>query len=196
MTGINDDAKDILFNEARTHYHWQEGKEISDEVLQQIYDLAKMAPSSANCQPMRIVFVKSQEAKERLKPHLAAGNIEKTMSASVTAIIAKDMEFYEELPKLFPHADARSWFVGNAENTEFTATQNSNMQAGYLILAARSLGLDCGPMAGFEKDGVDEEFFSGTKHKSILLINLGYGDESKLYPRSPRPSFDDFCKVE
>lgn len=194
MTEINQQSKDILFNDARTHNVWLD-KDVSNEQLKAIYDLAKMAPSSANCQPLRVHFIRSDEAKQRLKPYLDKGNMEKTMKAPVVALLAKDMEFYEELPWLFPHTDARSWFAGNPEKIEFTATQNANIQAGYFILAARSLGLDCGPMAGFDRDGVNNEFFKGTTHKSVVLINLGYGDKSALHPRNPRPEFDKFCEI-
>jgi len=194
ISKLNQQALDILFNDARTHSAWLD-KDVPDSLLKQIYDLTKMAPSSANCQPLRVHFVKSKEAKARLKPLLAEGNVEKTMTAPVVAILAKDMEFYEQLPRLFPHTDARSWFAGKPEAIEYTATQNSNIQAGYFILAARSLGLDCGPMAGFDKDGVDKEFLKGTKQKSIVLINLGHGDTSKLHPRSPRPEFSEFCEI-
>lgn len=186
---------DILFNEARTHSAWLD-KPVDDALLRQAYDLAKMAPSSANCQPLRIVFVKSKEAKEKLKPCLDAGNVEKTMGAPVTAIIGMDMEFYEHLGKLFPHAkDARNWFAGNDELIAKTAFRNGSLQGGYFMLAARALGLDCGPMSGFNNDKVDAVFFAGTKVKSNFLCNLGYGDTSKLFPRSPRFTFDEACKI-
>ncbi len=185
---------DVMFHNARTHNGWLD-KPVSDDLLKQAYDLAKMAPTSANCQPMRIVFVKSKEAKEKLKPCLAPGNLDKTMSAPVTAIIAHDMAFYDQLPKLFPHTDARSWFAGNDALIQSTAFRNGTLQGGYFILAARAVGLDCGPMSGFDNAKVDAAFFAGTTWKSNFLINLGYGDASKLYPRSPRPAFEDFCKI-
>lgn len=191
---LSSDALNLLFNDARTHYHWQD-KPVDYSLLRQVYDLTKMAPTSANCQPLRISFITSDEGKARLKPHLDAGNVDKTMSAPVTAILAMDMAFYDELPKLFPHADAKSWFAGNEQKIFDTAFRNSSMQAGYFILAARALGLDCGPMSGFNNAALDKEFYAGTSIKSNLLCNLGYGDASKLYPRSPRPSFDDFCTV-
>ncbi|PIR32370.1 MAG: malonic semialdehyde reductase [Alphaproteobacteria bacterium CG11_big_fil_rev_8_21_14_0_20_44_7] len=194
MTEINQQALDVIFNDARTHSAWLE-KDVPDELLQKAYDLAKIAPTSANCQPMRIVFVKSDEAKARLKPHLAEGNVEKTMQAPVCAIIAHDMEFYNELPWLFPHADAKSWFEGNEEAIKQTAFRNGSLQGAYFILACRAVGLDCGPMSGFNNDGVDAEFLDGTKWKSNFLINIGYGDSSKLHPRSPRPDFNKFCKI-
>lgn len=183
---------DVLFNEARTHNVWLD-KPVSDDLLKQVYDLTKMAPSSANSQPLRIVFVKSKEAKEKLKPFLDAGNVDKTMSAPVTAILAYDLDFATHMPQLFPHAKgAENWFKGNEEPVAF---RNSSIQGGYFILAARSLGLDCGPMSGFNNAKVDEAFFAGTKWKSNFLCNLGHGDVSKLHPRSPRPEFNDFCKI-
>lgn len=194
MKTVNKESLDILYNEARTHNVWLD-KPVDDAVLIQAYDLAKMAPTSANCQPMRIVFVKSPEAKEKLKPALAEGNRDKTMQAPVTAIIAQDMEFYEKLPQLFPHTDARSWFAGNQALIETTAFRNASLQGGYFLLAARAVGLDCGPMSGFDNAAVDAAFFAGTSIRSNFLINLGYGDISALHPRSPRPAFDDMCKV-
>jgi 3-hydroxypropanoate dehydrogenase len=155
-----------------------------------------MGPTSANMCPMRIIFVKSQEAKARLKPALDAGNVDKTMKAPVTAIIGMDIHFYDQLPKLFPHADARSWFKDLPENLlEVIALRNSSLQGAYFMLAARALGLDCGPMSGFDNAKVDEAFFAGTKVKSNFLCNLGYGDASKLYPRLPRLGFEEACKV-
>jgi len=194
-TPVSDGAIDQLFREARTHNRWLDTP-VSDAVLRQLYDLAKMGPTSANCQPMRLVFVKSREAKERLKPYLAPGNVEKTMAAPVTVIVAYDLEFYERLPQLFPHTDARSWFVGNDELIRTTAFRNGTLQGGYLILAARSLGLDCGPMSGFDNAKVDAAFFPDGKVKSNFLVNLGYGDPSKLFARSPRPTFESTCRVE
>ncbi len=191
---LSQESLNLLFGDARTHYHWQE-KPVPEALLKQVYDLTKMAPTSANCQPLRVVFITSAAAKARLKPHLDAGNVEKTLSAPVTAILGMDMAFYDQLPKLFPHTDARSWFAGNEQKIYDTAFRNSSMQAGYFILAARALGLDCGPMSGFSNAGVDSEFFAGTTIKSNLLCNLGYGDAAKLFPRSPRPDFADFCKI-
>ncbi|MGP1253972.1 MAG: malonic semialdehyde reductase [Kiloniellales bacterium] len=195
MTDIlSDDSLDRLFRAARTHYFWRD-EPVSDVLLQAIYDLAKMAPTSANCQPMRLLFVKGADAKARLEPHLSEGNRAKTMAAPVTVIVGYDMAFYEELPKLFPHTDARSWFAGNDAKIAETAFRNSSLQGGYLILAARALGLDVGPMSGFDSTGVDAEFFAGTSIKSNFLCNLGHGDASKLHERSPRPDFDDFCQI-
>ena len=191
---LDQNALDTLFTKARTHNEWQD-KKVDEALLRRVYDLTKMAPTSANCQPLRVVYVVSQEAKEKLKPCLDAGNVEKTMAAPATAILGMDMEFYEHLPKLFPHTDARSWFAGNAKKIEDTAFRNSSIQGGYFILAARALGLDCGPMSGFNNVKVDEAFFAGTKIKSNFICNLGYGDASKLFPRSPRPSFDEFGSI-
>lgn len=194
MTALSQDALNTLFNDARTYNNWQD-KPVEDDTLMQLYDLVKMAPTSANCQPMRVVFVKSHEAKAKLKPALAEGNVEKTMSSPVCAIIGMDMAFYEELPRLFPHTDAKSWFVGNDQLIQDTAFRNSSLQGGYFILAARSLGLDCGPMSGFDAQKVNEEFFAGTTIKANFLCNLGYGDAEGLHPRSPRPTFNEFCKI-
>ena len=192
---LSSEDLDLIFREARTHSVWLD-KPVDDALLEQVYDLAKMGPTSANMCPMRIVFVKSREAKERLKPALDAGNVDKTMKAPVTAIIGMDIHFYEKLPKLFPHADAKAWFKDLPENVlEYIALRNSSLQGAYFMLAARSLGLDCGPMSGFNNAKVDEAFFAGTTVKSNFLCNLGYGDASKLYPRSPRLSFEEACKL-
>lgn len=192
---VNDECLDVLFRKARTHNVWLD-RAVPDSLLQQVYDLAKMGPTSANMCPMRIVFVKSREAKEKLKPTLNPTNVDKTMKAPVTAIIGMEVHFYEQLPKLFPHADAKAWFKDLPENIlESTALRNSSLQGAYFILAARSLGLDCGPMSGFDNARVDEIFFAGTTIKSNFLCNVGYGDASKLFPRSPRLTFAEACKV-
>lgn len=191
---LDQHAFDTLFTQARTHNAWQ-NKPVSDELCQQIYDLTKWGSTSANCSPARIVFVKSAAEKEKLVACMAPGNQEKTKTAPVTAIIAMDMEFYEQLPKLFPHADARSWFVGNQANIDATAFRNSTLQGGYFMLAARALGLDCGPMSGFDVDKVNATFFAGSSLKVNFMCNLGYGDASQLFPRSPRLSFDEACKI-
>ena len=191
---LDNPALDTLFRSARTHNEWR-NQPVTDELLKQIYDLLKWGPTSANCSPARIVFVKSAAAKQRLQPALAPGNAAKTMAAPVTAIVAHDLAFYEHLPKLFPHADARSWFVGNEALIQSTAFHNGTLQGAYLMLAARSLGLDCGPMSGFDNAKVDAEFFPGTQIKSNFLINLGYGDPAKLFPRSPRFGFDEIAKI-
>jgi 3-hydroxypropanoate dehydrogenase len=192
---LNDEALDIVFRQARTHNGWQD-KPLDDALLRQVYDLAKMGPTSANMFPMRVAFVKSKEAKEKLRPCLDAGNVDKTMVAPVTAIIAMDIHFYEKLPILFPHADAKAWFKDLPDSVlETIALRNSSLQGAYFMLAARSLGLDCGPMSGFNNQKVDAAFFAGTTVKSNFLCNLGHGDPAKLYPRNPRLSFDEACKV-
>jgi 3-hydroxypropanoate dehydrogenase len=192
---VRGDCLDVIFRDARTHNVWLD-KPVEDALLKRVYDLAKMGPTSANMSPMRIVFVKSREAKERLKPALAAGNVDKTMAAPVTAIIAMETHFFEHLPKLFPHADAKAWVKDLPENIlEYTALRNSSLQGAYFMLAARALGLDCGPMSGFDNAKVDAEFFAGTTIKSNFLCNLGYGDASKLYPRSPRLGLEEACEV-
>ncbi len=192
---LDDRALDQLFREAHTHNGFTPTP-VSDDVLRRLYDLAKMGPTSANSFPMRIVFVKSRTAKEKLRPSLDPGNVDKTMAAPVTAIVAYDLEFYEKLPRLYPRADARSWFVGNDEKIRSTAFRNGSLQGAYLLLAARTLGLDCGPMSGFDNAKVDQAFFPDGKVKSNFLVNLGYGDPSKLYPRSPRPAFEEVCRIE
>lgn len=187
-------ALDQLFREARTFNAWQD-RPVSDELLVEAVNLAKMAPTSANASPARIVFVRSAEAKAKLKPALMEGNVEKTMAAPVTAIIGHDLEFYESLPKLFPHADARSWFVGNEAFAELTAFRNGTLQGAYLLLALRAVGLDTGPMSGFNNALVDETFFAGTKVKSNFLVNIGYGSQKNLFPRSPRFDFGEIAKI-
>jgi nitroreductase len=191
---LDEPGLNLLFREARTHNVWLD-KPVSDEQLIQIYDLMKWAPTSANCSPARIVFVRSAAAKEKLLAAMIPGNLEKTRTAPVTAIVAYDLEFYEKLPALFPHTDARSWFAGNQTLINSTAFRNGTLQGAYLILAARSLGLDAGPMSGFDNDKVDQAFFPGGKIKSNFLINLGYGDPSKLFPRSPRLTFQEAAQI-
>ncbi|MBN7135734.1 malonic semialdehyde reductase [Lysobacter enzymogenes] len=191
---LSDDALDQLFRSARTHNVL--GGEISDQTLRQLYDLTKWGPTSANGSPARFVFVKSAEAKEKLRPALSEGNLAKTMAAPVTVIVAHDLEFYEKLPYLFPHDDARSWFAGNDAAINTTAFRNGSLQGAYLILAARALGLDTGAMSGFDNAKVDAAFFAGSKIKSNFLINLGYGDHDKLFPRSPRLPFDEAARIE
>jgi 3-hydroxypropanoate dehydrogenase len=192
---LDDEALDILFRKARTHIFWQE-KPVSDDLLRQVYDLMKWGPTSANCSPARILFLRTPEAKERLRAALSPTNVDKTMQAPVTAVIAHDLKFYENLPRLFPNNPAaREWFSGNPQLAEVTAFRNGTLQGGYFILAARALGLDCGAMSGFDNAKVDAEFFSGTSVKSNFLCNLGYGDASKLFPRNPRLDFDEACKL-
>ncbi len=183
-----------LFIEARTHNKWQ-AKDVPDALLREIVDLMKMGPTSVNCSPARIVFVRTNEAKEKLKPCLAPGNVEKSMTAPVTAIIGHDLAFYDHLPRLFPHADAKSWFVGKDEHIRTTAFRNGSLQGAYFLVAARSLGLDCGAMSGFDNAAVDAAFFAGTAVKSNFLCNLGYGDGAGLFPRSPRFAFDEIAKI-
>jgi 3-hydroxypropanoate dehydrogenase len=185
---------DQLFRLARTHNAWRD-EDVPDALLHEIVDLAKFGPTSANCSPARFLFVKSREAKERLKPHLSEGNRDKTMKAPVCAIIGYDLDFYQYLPKLFPHTDAKSWFEGDDDKIFDTAFRNGTLQGAYLIMAARALGLDCGPMSGFDNKGVDREFFAGTKVRSNFLCNLAYGDASVLFPRSPRFDFDEMAKI-
>lgn len=195
MTSLDQHALDTLFNAARTHNEWQD-KAIEEGTLIQLFDLLKMAPTAANCSPARFVFVKTDEAKVRLKPCLADGNVEKTLSAPVCVIVAYDMQFYESLPKLFPHTDARSWYAGNDALIQETAQRNSTLQGAYMIMAARALGLDCGPMSGFNADMLEQAFFADQPHmKANFLCNLGYGAQDKVHPRSPRFTFDDVCTI-
>ncbi|HWV99412.1 MAG TPA: malonic semialdehyde reductase [Candidatus Acidoferrum sp.] len=190
---LPEEALEQILTKARTHSVWSP-EPVSDGLLQQVYDLMKWGPTSANSCPARIVFVKSKEAKEKLLACMAPGNIEKTKTAPVTAVIAQDLEFYEKLPRLFPHADARSWFAGNRPFIESTAFRNSSLQGAYFIIAARSFGLDCGPMSGFDNAKVDAAFFEGTSWKSNFVCNIGYGDASALRPRLPRLEFNEACK--
>jgi nitroreductase len=185
---------DQLFLAARSHNGWQD-KPVSDDQLRQIYALMRMGPTSANSCPARLVFVKSTEAKEKLKTCLDKGNIDKSMSAPVVAIVGMDLEFYEKLSKLFPHTDARSWYVGKPEKIRDTAFRNSSLQGAYFILAVRSLGLDAGPMSGFNSSKLDEIFFPDGKVKSNFICSIGYGDKSRLYPRGPRLEFEEACQI-
>jgi len=193
-TVIDERALDVLFRQARTHNGW-DGEPVGEDLLRAVWDLARMGPTSANCSPARIVFVISPEAKSKLKPCLIEGNVDKTMAAPATAIIGHDLAFHDRLPELFPHTDARSWFVGKQALIETTAFRNGTLQGAYFILAARAMGLDCGPMSGFDNAKVDEVFFAGTPIQSNFLCNVGYGDPDKLHPRSPRLAFDEACKV-
>ncbi|SDK24941.1 malonic semialdehyde reductase [Microbulbifer yueqingensis] len=201
-------ALEQLFTEARTHSHWLD-RQVSDDTLNRLYDLMKMGPTSANCCPARILFLRSKEAKERLRPALNEGNVQKTMAAPVTAIIAYDLRFYDYLPRLFPHAPAKEWYEDNTELAAATAFRNGSLQGGYFILAARALGLDCGPMSGFDNEQVDREFFREASEgdsfqqehcpeshiRSNFLCNLGYGNPELLHPRSPRFEFEEVCKI-
>lgn len=186
---------DQIFLNARTHNAWLD-RDVPESVLRELVDIMKIGPTSANCSPARILFVRSDEAKQRLKPHLAGNNADKTMAAPVCAIIGYDLEFYEHLPKLFPHEpDAINWFKGKPKAIQANAFRNGSLQGAYFIIAARALGLDAGPMSGFSNSGVDEEFFAGTSVKSNFLCNLGYGDESVLFPRSPRFDFEQMAEI-
>ena len=206
---LSDEILDQLFCKARTHTHWLD-KAVADDTLRRLYDLMKWGPTSANGSPARFVFLRSKEAKERLRPTLAPGNVDKTMSAPVTVIIAYDLLFYEKLPKLFPHSPSmRTLFADNPQLVEVTAKRNSSLQGAYLMIAARALGLDCGPMSGFdnakldeaffgageEREGCEQEFFPAGHVKSNFLCNLGYGDASQLYPRTPRLEFNEACTL-
>ncbi len=187
--------KNLIFQEARTHNDWLD-KDISNDILMEIYDLMKWGPTSANCSPTRIIFAKSKASKDRLLPFVIESNLEKTKSAPVTAIIGYDINFHDHLPKLFPHnPDAQNWFNHSIDIAEETAFRNGSMQGAYFIIAARALGLDCGPMSGFDKEGVDNEFFRDTNIKSNFLCNLGYGDKTKLFERSPRFKFNEICEI-
>ncbi len=183
-----------LFTSARTHNGWL-NKPVSDDLCREIYDLAKWGATSANCSPARVVFVKSAAEKEKLIVCMSPGNQVKTKAAPVTAIIGMDMAFHEKLPQLFPHDDARSWFVGNQPLIDSTAFRNSTLQGAYLMLAARALGLDCGPMSGFDADKVNQTFFLNTHVKVNFICNLGYGDVTQLFPRSPRLDFNEACQI-
>jgi 3-hydroxypropanoate dehydrogenase len=191
---ISEADLDQLFRKARTHNGWLP-KPVSVDLLRKVYDLARLGPTSANQSPARFVFVTTPQAKERLRPTLAPNNVEKTMAAPVTAIIAWDTEFHEKLPKLFPQVDARAWFAGKPELIHESAFRNSSLQGAYFILAARALGLDCGPMSGFDAQKLNAEFFPDGKWKANFLCNLGYGDPTKLFPRNPRLEFEDACQV-
>ncbi|MEG3193320.1 malonic semialdehyde reductase [Lysobacter sp. D1-1-M9] len=191
---LPDESLDRIFRTARTHNEL--GGEVSEETLRQLYDLVKWGPTTANTTPARFVFVKSEQGKARLGPALDEGNYAKTMAAPVTVIVAHDVAFYQKLPYLFPHTDAKSWFDGKSE-AELTpvALRNGSLQGAYLILAARALGLDTGPMSGFDNARVDAEFFGGTTIRSNFLVNLGHGDTDKLFPRSPRLAFDEAARI-
>ena len=184
-----------LFDHARTQNGFTAAP-VPETTLHQLYDMMKWGPTSANCSPARIIFVRSSEAKEKLLAGMSPGNIEKTQAAPVTAIIGMDMAFYEKLPFLFPHADAKSWFVGKKEFADTTAFRNSSLQGAYFIVAARALGLDCGPMSGFDAAKVDAAFWSGTQVKTNFICNLGHGDPAKVFARSPRLSFEEACRFE
>lgn len=192
---LNDAALDQLFRTARTQNAFQD-RPVDDSQLRALYELLKWGPTGANASPARFVFVKSADAKQKLAPALSEGNLAKTLAAPVTVIVAYDQDFHEKLPYLFPHVDAKSWFEGPREGRDRVAFRDASLQGAYLILAARSLGLDAGPMGGFDNAKVDEAFFAGTPIKSNFLVNLGYGDPTGLFPRLPRLSFDEAARIE
>lgn len=195
MTHILDNsALDTLFRTARTYNNWQK-KEVPDDLLHRVFDLMKWGPTSVNCSPLRVVFVKSESEKAKLLPLVDKGNLVKTQNAPVTAIFAFDHEFYNHLPRLFPHTDAKSWFTGNDALANETAWRNGTLQAAYFMMAARALGLDCGAMSGFDKDAAKKVFFPDQNVTVNFLCNLGYGDPASLYPRSPRFDFADVCRI-
>jgi 3-hydroxypropanoate dehydrogenase len=194
MARLDDNALDLMFRHARTHRYWSDGP-VTETILREAWELAKMGPTSANCSPMRVIFVVSGDAKQRLKPHLFDGNVRQTMAAPATAIVAYDMEFYEHMTRLWPREDARAWFAGKETLIKTTALRNGSLQGAYLIMALRALGLDCGPMSGFSAKGVDEEFFAGTTWRSNFLCNIGHGDPSHLHPRNDRFQFDEACRI-
>ena len=192
---LDDKSLDTLFREARSFSYWQD-KPVSHEQIRQIYDLMKMGPTAANSCPARLVFVTTDEARAKLRPCLNEGNIEKSMTAGAVAIIAMDLEFYEHLPKLFPHTDAKSWFVGKPDKIRHSAFLNSSLQGAYLIMAIRSLGLDAGPMSDVNFEKLDESFFPDGKTKGIFICAFGYGVREKLHPRQPRLEFAEACRIE
>lgn len=192
---LSDEAFDILFREARTRNGWED-RAVGEDLIRAIYDIAKMGPTSANCSPLRVVFVTSAAGKEKLKPALLGGNVDKTMNAPVTAIFAHDLKFYELLPELFPHTDAQSWFTGNDALIEETAFRNGTLQSAYFMIAARGLGISCGPMSGFDQAKVNESFFPNSTIRTNFLCNLGYGTDENLFPRLPRLDFDRICRFE
>ena len=185
---------DQLFTQARSYNDWSD-RDVDDSTLYDLVNLLKLGPTSANSSPARFLFLKSPEAKEKLRPHLSLGNLAKTMAAPVCAVIGYDLDFPEHLPTLFPRIDAKSWFEGNDDKIVETAFRNGTLQGAYMILAARALGLDCGPMSGFDHQGVDRAFFSGTNVKSNFLCNIGYGDATGLFPRAPRFDFDEIARI-
>ncbi len=193
---LSDHALDQLFREARSYNDWED-RAVPDTMIQALFDLMKFGPTSANCSPVRILFLTSNEAKQRLKPHLMDGNVPKTMAAPVVAIIGHDLNFHDHLPKLFPHDDAKTWFEGNPALIAETAFRNGTLQGAYLMLAARSLGLDCGPMSGFDQEAVSKEFFEQEPGdvRVNFICNIGYGTNKDLFSRSPRFEFSEACKI-
>lgn len=193
MAQLDDAALDLIFREARTHNAFS--GEVTEADVRAIYELVKMGPTTANSQPARFVFLRAPESRERLRPALSSGNLDKTLAAPCVVIVAYDTEFYEFLPKTFPHTDARSWFAGKPAHIETTAFRNGSLQGAYLIIAARALGFDTGPMSGFDNAKVDAEFFPDGKWRSNFLCNLGRGDPSRIFGRSPRLAFEEACRV-
>ena len=191
---IDTAGQDLIFNTARTQNSWHPTA-VAEELLRRVYDLTKMGPTSANCSPARFIFVVSKEGKEKLKPAISEGNLEKAMSAPVVAIIGYDTKFYDLLPELFPHADARPWFSGNEAVAQETAFRNSTLQGAYLMIAARAMGLDCGPMSGFDQAAVNAAFWPDGRIKANFLCNIGYGDDKMVFPRSPRLAFEKACQI-
>lgn len=189
---LDDGALDTLFRTARTKSEWTD-EPVSDDTVRRLYEIIKFGPTSANCSPARFIFLRTPESRERLRPALNPGNIEKTMAAPLTVIVAYDPQFYEHLPKLFPHADARAWFSGNPDLADETAFRNGTLQGAYLITAARAIGLDCGPMSGFDKARVDHAFLSDQGWRSNFLVNIGHGKVEDPFPRAPRLDFDEAC---
>ncbi|HQT65386.1 MAG: malonic semialdehyde reductase [Acidocella sp. 20-57-95] len=187
---LDDNALDVLFRNARTKWEFTD-QPVTDDELHALYDLVKLGPTSANCSPARFVFIRTAEGKDKLKPALSGGNIDKVMAAPVTVIVAQDPLFYQKLPTLFPHADAKAWFAGNPDLAEETAFRNSSLQGAYLMMAARAMGIDCGPMSGFDKAKVDRAFFAENGWKSNFLINLGHGVAEHPFPRLPKLAFED-----
>ena len=191
---LDEAARQLLFTEARTPGQWRD-EPVAEEALQEMYALLRLGPTSANCSPARFLFLRSPEAKQRLRPALSAGNLDKAMAAPVVAVVAHDPRFYDQLPKLFPHADARAWFAGNAALADETALRNGTLQGDYLVMAARAVGLDAAPMSGFDTARVDAIFFVASGWRSNFLVNLGHGDLASLGPRSPRLTFGEACLV-
>ena len=191
---LSNSSLETLFTKARSQNGWL-NRDITDEQIHQLYNLLKFGPTSANSSPARFTFIRSKEAKERLKPYLDSGNIEKSMSAPAVAIISYDIDFYKKLPYLFPHTNAKSWYEGKEQKIKLTAELNATLQGAYFIIAARSIGLDCGPMIGFNKEELNRELFPNEKVKSIFICGIGYGDETKVRPRSPRLNFEEACEI-
>jgi len=194
MSHIDDAARDLLYREARTHNGFQ-NRDVPDALLREALELAKWGPTSANCSPMRLVFLRSAAARKRLEPALDPGNHDKTMAAPVVAIVAYDLAFHDLLPRLYPATDAKSWFVGKEALIEETAFRNGTLQAAYFLLALRGVGLDVGPMSGFDRKKVDAEFFPDGKIRSNFLMNIGFGDPAKLWPRGPRLEFGEIAQI-